>query len=84
MSRTVTAPSGSSSTRSPGKLDVPVRGHFDGDRGLFECDDEVGGLPVVNRFEWSAGNSPRWQQSFSYEPGVFDPPNWIMTFARPE
>ena len=73
-----------SSTRSPGKLDVPVLGHFDSDVGIFECEDVVGGLPVVTRFEWRAGDTPRWQQSFSYESGVFDPPNWIMTFERPE
>ena len=71
-----------SSTRSPGKLDVPVRGRFDGTVGVFECDDIVGGLRVVTRFEWTAGDHPRWQQSFSYEAGVFDPPNWIMTFER--
>jgi hypothetical protein len=73
-----------SSSRSPGKLDVPVHGRFDGDLGIFECDDVVGGLPVVTRFEWRASESPRWQQSFSYESGVFDPPNWIMAFERPE
>src|ERR1700710_661735 len=73
-----------SSTRSPGKLDVPVQGRFDSDIGIFECEDVVGGLPVVTRFEWRAGDTPRWQQSFSYESGVFDPPNWIMTFERPE
>jgi hypothetical protein len=76
-----------SSTRAPGKLDVPVRGRFDSHDhdplGVFECDDVVGGMPVVTRFEWLAGASPRWQQSFAYEPGEFDPPNWIMTFERP-
>jgi hypothetical protein len=71
-----------SSTRSPGVLDVPVRGRFDGHHGRFECEDVVGGAAVITRFEWFAGPSPRWQQSFAYEDGVFDPPNWIMTFER--
>lgn len=70
------------STRVPGKLDIPVRGRFDGDQGIFECDDEVAGHPIVTRFEWFAGEQPQWQQSFSYERGVFDPPNWAMTFSR--
>jgi hypothetical protein len=71
------------STRQPGTLEVPVRGRFDGDRGVFECDEIVGGLPVRTRFEWAAGASPRWQQSFSYDAGVtWAAPNWIMSYER--
>jgi hypothetical protein len=70
-----------SSTRQPGKLDVPVRGRFDGARGVFECDDIVGGLPVRTRFEWLAGPGPRWEQSYSYDGGASWAVNWIMTLV---
>ena len=71
-----------SSTRSPGKLEVPVRGEFDGNTGRFECDDVVGGVPVRTRFEWTVGPSPRWQQSFSYDNELTWSTNWTMTFER--
>jgi hypothetical protein len=70
-----------SSTRSPGKLEIPVQGRFDEESGLFECDDIVGGEPVKTRFEWSKGPSPRWQQSFSYDDGNTWSVNWVMTFS---
>jgi hypothetical protein len=71
-----------SSTRTPGKLDVPVRGRFEDKNGVFECDDIVGGVPVLTRFEWSTGNCPQWQQSFSYDGGARWATNWVMTFER--
>jgi hypothetical protein len=55
-----------SSTRAPGRLDPPVVGRFTDGRGVFQCEDVVGGRPVRLRFEWLADRpSPRWQQSFS-------------------
>ena len=36
-----------SSTRAPGVLAPPVEGRFRERHGIFECEDEVGGRPVV-------------------------------------
>lgn len=71
-----------SSTRSPGKLDIPVRGQFEGENGVFECGDIVGGLDVLIRFEWFVSVTPRWQQSFSYDRGATWATNWVMDFTR--
>jgi hypothetical protein len=73
-----------SSTRAPGVLDPPVEGRFDGDLGVFECVDEVGGHRVVVRFEWLVENrdAPRWQQSFSYDGGTTWKLNWVMDLER--
>ena len=73
-----------SSTRAPGKLDVPVRGRFRGNIGVFECEDLIGGDPVDVRFEWTDGARPRWEQTFSYDGGATRVSNWVMTFERPE
>ncbi|HEX4035465.1 MAG TPA: hypothetical protein VHX66_13560 [Solirubrobacteraceae bacterium] len=73
-----------SSTRARGILDTPVTGRFDGDRGVFECEDEIAGRSVVVRFEWLAANpdAPRWQQSFSYDGGRSWKLNWVMDLTR--
>lgn len=73
-----------SSTRSPGVLDVPVEGRFRDGVGTFESEDEIGGRPVSVRFEWLTRdpNSPRWQQSFSYDAGRSWMLNWTMDLAR--
>ena len=67
------------SIRFPGVLDQPVEGRFDGDRGVFVCDDVIGGTPVKVRYDWrvlsQAAN--RWEQSFSYDDGVTWRTNWI-------
>jgi hypothetical protein len=67
-----------SSTRSPGRLDPPVVGEFTADRGVFECEDVVGGSAVTVRFEWRRGDPPTWQQSFSYDSGRTWKLNWVM------
>jgi hypothetical protein len=72
-----------SSTRAPGRLDPPVVGRFTGGRGIFECEDEIGGRPVRVRFQWTAdGPTPEWRQSFSYDFGSTWRENWRMTFSR--
>ncbi len=72
-----------SSTRSPGRLDPPVVGRFDGAVGTFEADDEVGGRPVKVRFTWQRGerDAPRWQQEFSFDGGKSYLLNWVMEFS---
>jgi hypothetical protein len=74
-----------SSTRLPGRLDPPVVGQFTADRGVFECDDVVGGRTVKVRFEWRCTDPmhPTWQQSFSYDSGRTWKLNWVMVL-RPE
>lgn len=73
-----------SSTRGLGILDAPVEGRFEGNRGVFECEDQIAARPVVIRFEWLTANkdSPRWQQSFSYDDGQTWRLNWTMDLER--
>ena len=73
-----------SSTRAPGVLDTPVEGRIQDGHGVFECEDEVGGRKVVVRFEWLTRDpdSPRWQQSFSYDGGRTWKLNWVMNLTR--
>ncbi len=44
------------STRAPGVFDEPVVGRFEGDRGVFECDDLVGGQRVRVRYMALSGS----------------------------
>ena len=72
-----------SSTRTPGVLDTPVEGRFDGDHGVFGAADTIGGRPALVRFEWfAARDQPHWQQSFSYDDGTTWTLNWQMFFSR--
>jgi hypothetical protein len=73
-----------SSTRAPGVLDPPVEGRFAGRHGVFQCEDEVAGRLVVVRFEWLVDDpeTPRWQQSFSYDAGRTWNLNWTMDLSR--
>ncbi len=57
-------------------------GSFGGDQGVFLAEEVVGGHAVTVRFEWLAGASPRWQQSFSYDGGQSWKVNWVMDFSR--
>ena len=72
-----------SSTRAPGRLDPPVVGRFTADRGVFECEDVIGGRAVGVRFEWCYTDplAPRWQQAFSYDSGRTWKLNWVMDFS---
>src|SRR5690348_1283931 len=60
------------STRMPGVLDAPVAGRFEGNRGVFEGPDAIGGTPIVVRYEWDRLDADRvhWGQRFSWDDGA--------------
>ena len=60
------------STVGNGHLDPPVVGHFDDGVGVFECDDELEGVPLKVRFTWRdiTSVSAVWEQSFSFDDGA--------------
>ena len=62
----------------------PVRGGFDGDRGLFYGEDLEGGRPVRVRFIWARlpGDRARWEQAFSLDGESWET-NWVMELSRP-
>ena len=55
---------------------------FENGRGLFFGDDLEDGVPVRVRFDWTAGDSPVWEQSFSADGEKTWEKNWIMRFDR--
>ena len=71
-------------SRRPGKLDPPVYGSFEGERGSFQGADTLGGRPILMRFDWSGVRTPtpRWEQSFSADGGKSWEANWVMDFVR--
>lgn len=64
------------------RLFPPTIGRFENCRGEFFGDDIEGGTPVRVRFLWTAGPSPRWEQSFSTDGGRTWELNWVMRFER--
>jgi hypothetical protein len=66
-----------------GAMDPGVVGGFEGDRGEFYGEDEDDGKPVKVRFLWTrlGTDAARWEQSFSYNDGPWEP-NWVMEFTR--
>lgn len=69
-----------------GKLQPPVHGGWDGDRGVFFGDDEDAGRPVHVRFLWErlGPDTARWSQDFQLI-GPDDAPwetNWVMEMRR--
>ncbi|ANM29836.1 hypothetical protein ABI59_09975 [Acidobacteria bacterium Mor1] len=66
------------------RMEPPVIGRFDGDRGEFIGDDHHAGRPIKVRFVWSgtSGPHPRWEQSFSADGGRSWELNSIMEFER--
>ena len=69
-----------------GGLDTPVVGRFDGDVGIFECDDTLEGRAIRMRYEWTklGADAARWQQSFSPDGGQTWEVNWVGEFERAE
>ena len=74
------------STVGHGQLDTPVVGRFGDGRGVFECDDVLGGRDVRVRYEWldMSAVSARWRQSFSFDAGKAWHTNWLMDLSRSE
>jgi len=72
-----------------GRLQPPVHGGWNGDRGTFFGDDEDDGRPVHVRFLWErlGPDRARWSQDFSTigTDGAADGPwetNWVMEMTR--
>ena len=72
-----------------GRVQPPVRGGWNGDRGVFAGDDEDDGRPVRVRFLWErlGADTARWSQDFALigTEGAPDGPwetNWVMEFSR--
>jgi hypothetical protein len=49
---------------------------------VFFGDDVEGTVPVRVRFDWTAGASPVWEQSFSTDGEKTWEKNWVMRFER--
>lgn len=66
-----------------GVLLPPVTGGFDGDRGEFYGEDEIGGRPAIFRFVWTklGADRARWEQAYSPD-GQEWTVNWTMDFTR--
>jgi len=68
-----------------GKLQPPVHGGWDGDRGEFLGDDEDAGRPVHVRFLWErlGPDEARWSQDFKLvgDDGPWET-NWVMQMRR--
>lgn len=64
------------------RLFPPTIGRFENGRGEFFGDDVESGIPVRVRFVWTAGTSPRWEQSFSTDGEESWELNWVMRFER--
>jgi len=69
--------------RFPGRIDVPVVGHFVDGIGTFHADDVLAGTPIRIRFTWTATDPtrPRWEQAFSADGGATWETNWTMEFS---
>lgn len=72
------------STSSGGKIDIPVVGRFNGNHGVFECDDVIGERQTKVLYEWLETDSPTpfWRQSFSFDNGETWHVNWEMRLTR--
>jgi len=72
-----------------GRVQPPVHGGWNGDRGEFSGDDEDDGRPVHVRFLWErlGADTARWSQDFAlvgYDgapDGAWET-NWVMEMRR--
>jgi hypothetical protein len=66
-----------------GRVDVPVVGGFEGDRGEFYGEDRDNGRPVKVGYTWVKldRNRARWEQAFSYDDHSWET-NWTADFTR--
>jgi hypothetical protein len=64
------------------RLFPPTVGKFESGAGTFLGDDVEGGRPVKVRFDWTAGESPVWEQAMSADEGATWETNWVMRFER--
>jgi hypothetical protein len=60
----------------------PVVGGFEHGEGLFYAADSYNDKPVLVRFLWRPGATPRWEQAFSPDAGRTWETNWTMEFDR--
>ncbi len=69
-----------------GQFDPPVVGGFEGDVGIFECDDRLDGRPIRVQYRWErlGPDAARWQQAFSPDGGRTWEINWVGEFKRAE
>lgn len=67
-----------------GRLEPPVRGGWQVDRGEFYGNDEDDGRPVKVRFIWlrKGRDAASWEQSFSIDGGRNWEINWVMELQR--
>jgi hypothetical protein len=70
--------------RSPGAVDPPVVGGFEGRKGTFFSEDSFGGRPIRVRttYEPLDRGTAEWTQAFSVDAGASWETNWIMSFRR--
>jgi Domain of unknown function (DUF4440) len=67
-----------------GRLDIPVVGSFDGNKGYFYAIDQFNGQEILLQFEWDITNpsQPVWKQAFSVDQGNTWEWNWYMYFTK--
>lgn len=71
-------------SRSPTRLDTPLRGRFENGIGTFLSDDVHEGRLIKARVTWSriTARSARWEQAFSADGGRSWEVNWTSDFER--
>ena len=66
-----------------GRLEPPVHGGWDGERGEFHGTDTDAGRAVQVRFVWTrqGPDAARWEQAFALDGAAWET-NWVMDFVR--